>query len=189
MPVGYNARKAAQVIAYLAKKSANKRLHVVKAIKLVYLADRESIARYGFPILDETRVSMRHGPVNSATYSHINGEYDLEDCGWSEFLRDRSGHQVSVRPNIRTDDLDELSDADVDCLDEIWRRFGYMNEWDLRDWTHKRKNVPEWENPGGTSIAIPLERLMSILGLENADEQAMIIEDFRRIDEVFKSLG
>jgi uncharacterized phage-associated protein len=189
MPTGYNARKAAQVIAYFASKSPNHRLHVVKAAKLVYLADRESIARTGFPILDEGRVSMRHGPVNSTTYSHINGEYDLDDCGWSEFLRDRSNHQVSVKRKAAAEsDWDELSDAEIECLDGVWERFGTMDEWSLARWTHKRTNVPEWEDPGNSSYPIPLERIMSVLGLENADEQAEIAEAHRKIDGLFASL-
>jgi len=75
----YNARKAAQVIAYLAMKAGHARLPVLKAVKLVYLADRESLSRFGFPLLEEPQVSMPHGPVNSTTYSHINGEEDLEN--------------------------------------------------------------------------------------------------------------
>lgn len=188
MPAGYNARKAAQVIAYLAAKSPNWRLHVVKAVKLVYLADRENISRTGFPILDEGRVSMPHGPVNSTTYSHLNGEFDLEDCGWSEFLRNRSDHQVSVKKSALESDWDELSDAEIDCLDEVWKRFGSMTEWELRDWTHKRQNVPEWEDPLGSSTTIPLERLMTVLKIDNPDEQAQLVEDCRRINSLFNSL-
>lgn len=186
---GFNARKAAQVIAYLASKSHEKRLHVVKAIKLVYLADRESIAKFGFPILDEDRVSMPHGPVNSTTYSHACGEYDLAASGWSDFLRDRSNHQISVKHGLTTEDFDELSDADLACLDRVWRRFGSMGPWELRDWTHKRTNIPEWEDPHGSSRSIPLVRIMSILGIESPDEQAEIAEEQRRIDSLFRSLA
>ena len=188
MPNGYNARKAAQVIAFFAMKSGNKRLHVVKAIKLVYLGDRDSIANYGFPILDEPRVSMKHGPVNSTTYAHVNGEHDLERAGWSEFIRDRSQHQLSVVPHVTEDDLDELSDADIECLERVWERFGHMNEWQLRDWTHDRRNVPEWENPGSSSKIIPLERIMSVLGLEDPDQQAAIVAEQQQISDIFASL-
>lgn len=186
---GFNARKAAQVIAYLAIKSPNKRLHIVKAIKLVYLADRESITRYGFPIIEDDRVSMKHGPVNSTTYSHACGEYDLQVSGWADYLRDRSNHEVSVKPGIKPDDCDELSDSDIECLEVVWQNFGQMGPWELRDWTHKRSNLPEWENPGESSKLIPLARIMSVLKLENPDEQAELVEDQRRIGEVFASLA
>ena len=77
MVSGFNARKAAQVVAYLANKAPNGRLNILKAIKLVYLADRESLRQSGFPILDDDRFSMPHGPVNSTTLRLANGE--LED--------------------------------------------------------------------------------------------------------------
>ena len=63
----YEPKKAAQLIAYLILKSGQDRLYVLKTIKLVYLVDRESIKRFGFPVLDEKRCSMPHGPVNSMT--------------------------------------------------------------------------------------------------------------------------
>lgn len=96
----YNPVKAAQVIAYLALKTPGKSLDILKSVKLVYLADRESIARYGAPILNERRESMPHGPVNSQTYSHMNGEHDLDACGWSTFLEDRANHQIAAKDGI-----------------------------------------------------------------------------------------
>ena len=94
MVSGFNARKAAQVVAYLANKAPNGRLNILKAIKLVYLADRESLRQSGFPILDDDRFSMPHGPVNSTTLRLANGE--LEDASWSEIIADRSNHELSV---------------------------------------------------------------------------------------------
>jgi len=41
--MGYNARKAAETIAYFIIKSETHQIKVLKAIKLVYLADRESL--------------------------------------------------------------------------------------------------------------------------------------------------
>lgn len=184
----FNAKKAAQVIAYLALKDQTRSLPVIKAIKLVYLSDRDSIQNWGAPILNEQHVSMPHGPVNSETYSHVNGEHDLGACGWSDYLDDRANHQIAARPGITTEDLDELSDADIECLDRTWSRFGHMGKWEIRDWTHDRKNVPEWEDPNGSSRPIPLERIMTAVGIEDADEAVALIRDYREIDRVFAAL-
>lgn len=180
----FNARKSAQVIAFLISKSGGTSLNVVKAIKLVYLGDRCSVAKFGFPILDEARVSMPRGPVNSSTYRHLNGEVDLDACGWSDFLEDRAEHQIGAKKNFSVEDLDELSEADIQCLEQVWEKFGEMNEWALVEYTHNRKNIPEWEDPHGSSNPIPLERMMTMLGIENADEQAALVEEYRRIDSV-----
>lgn len=184
----YNARKAAQVIAYLAMKSGHNALNVLKAVKLVYLADRESVAKRGWPILDEGRVSMPHGPVNSETYSHINGEHDLTLCGWADYLEDKENHTIGVVPGVDVENLDELSDADTVCLDAVWDRFGGMTQWELRDWTHDSKNIPEWEDPNGSSAPIPIERIMHMVGLENAEEHAELLKDHERIEHIFTSL-
>lgn len=184
----FNARKAAQIIAFFITKSAGNSIDVLKAVKLVYLADRQSIADFGFPITDDSHVSMPHGPVNSATYSHVNGEYDLEACGWSDFLEGRANYKIGAKRKFTIDDLDELSDADVRALNKVWAKFGHMNKWQLRDWTHSRKNVPEWEDPGGSSLPIPLERILTLLQIENSDEHADLVEEHRYLDKVFASL-
>lgn len=184
----FNARKAAQVIAFFISKSGGTSLNVVKAIKLVYLGDRCSVQKFGFPILDESRVSMPLGPVNSSTYRHVNGEADLEACGWSDFLEDRAQHQIGAKKNFSIEDLDELSEADIQCLEQVWAEFGGMHQWELVQYTHNRKNIPEWEDPKGSSNPIPLERMMTLLGIENADEQAALVEEHRHIDSVLQSL-
>jgi len=188
--VSYDPRKAAQTIAYFTVKNGRNPLNILKAIKLVYLADRESVNRHGFPIQDELHYSMPLGPVNSTTYRHINGEMPPEDAvGWAEFLTDRNNHRVGlVDQNIDPNDLDELSEADVDVLDAIWDQFGKSDRWQLVDWTHDPRNVPEWRDPNGSSHPIPLRRMMDALGIENSADQAQAVQDSRCASEFLKEL-
>ncbi|OJU02759.1 MAG: hypothetical protein BGN83_16045 [Rhizobium sp. 63-7] len=186
--MSYEPRKAAQLIASLILKTGGQSLNVLKAVKLVYLVDRESIKRFGFPILDEYRVSMPRGPVNSLTYSHINGEFDLDACGWSEFLEDRAGHLIALsNSNVTPDDLDELSDADLECVNAVWEEFGGMNQWQLVEWTHDPKNVPEWEDPNGGSVVIPLQRILHSVGVDDADQFAEASKTMKAIDLAFEA--
>lgn len=187
--MSYDPRKAAQTIAYFSMKNGSNPLHIVKAVKLVYLADRKSISQSGFPIQDETRVSMKHGPVNSTTYSFINGEYDPTNCGWADYLSDRANHRVGLaNSELSVDDLDELSDAEIQVLDDVWEKFGQMSEWNLRDWTHDPDNLPEWEDPGNSSFEIPLERMMHSLAIEEANAQADIVKSLGYARQLVKSL-
>lgn len=187
--VAYNVKKAAQTIAYLALKNGGKPLPVLKAVKLVYLADRESIALHGFPIQDEGRVSMEHGPVNSKTYSYIKGEVESGAAEWADYLRDREDHMIALaRTDLDPAELDELSDADIAALDSVWERFGQWDRWALVKWTHDPKNLPEWEDPGKSSDPIPLERIMQFARVPNAVDQAALVRDFDRIDTLFRSL-
>lgn len=186
--MSYEPRKAAQLVAYLILKAGGHSLNVLKAVKLVYLVDRESIRRFGFPVLDEKRCSMPHGPVNSLTYSYIAGDYDPDECGWSDYLRDRANHNIALaQQDIHVDDLDELSDADIACADATWQQFGHMTPWQLRDWTHDPRNVPEWEDPNGGSTVIPLQRILHAVGVQNAEDFADTAASFKLIDEAFEA--
>ena len=160
-------------------------------MKLVYLSDRENIARYGFPILDERRVCMKHGPVNSYTYDHIKGEVPPEyDGGWGEFVSDRAGHAVGLANEATTtDDLDELSDAEIETLEAVWAQFGHMTQWQLVDHTHDTANVPEWIDPKSHgSKTITLESMLSAIGIPSHKEHTAELESANSAHEFLKGL-
>jgi uncharacterized phage-associated protein len=184
--LGYNVRKAAQVVAYLANKAPHARLNILKAIKLIYLADRESMRQSGFPILDETHVSMPQGPVNSTTLRFANGE--LEHLDWSKLIADRANHDLSATAEGQACDWDELSEAELQVLDKVWQDFGHMSQFALRDWTHDAANLPEWEDPNGSSTPIPLRRILQSLAVENAEAHSQAIEDQRQINQLLARL-
>lgn len=180
---GFNARKAAQVVAYFAKAQGGS-INVLKLVKLVYLADRAFLAKYDATITNDRFVSMDHGPVNSATLDHIDG-CQVDDA-WEAIVTDRAGHQVGLtNPEISFDDLDELSEAEVEVLEETWGKFGGMTKYQVRDYTHK--NCPEWEHPHGSSNPIPFERVLKFLGKENSPLLATRIESERALDALFAS--
>jgi uncharacterized phage-associated protein len=165
-------------------------LNILKAVKLLYLADRESVSRHGFPIQDEPHYSLPNGPVNSHTYEFMKGEVhpDLA-AAWNDYLTDRSNHEIGLRdPDIDPDDLDELSEADLSVLDAVWDRFGHMDQWELVEWTHDVHNVPEWEDPKGSSALIPLRRMMDALGVQNAADQEQIVQESRRASAFLKAI-
>ena len=183
----YNSAKAAQIIAYFALKTPSRAINMLKAIKLVYISDREALRRYALPMLDEPRASMPHGPVNSWTYDNAKGE--VEDERWSAVLDDRADHMIGVKPGITANDLDELSEAEISTLDDIWRDFGGMTQWQLVDWTHNSQNIPEWEDPHGSSNPIPLERLVRAVGIENAAEHAQFLRDQASVGQILSKLA
>jgi Protein of unknown function (DUF4065) len=60
------------------------------AVKLVYLLDRESIARRGVPVVGSVYLSMRSGPVVSELLDLINSGKLLHcDTNWSQFISAR----------------------------------------------------------------------------------------------------
>lgn len=182
----YNPAKAAQIIAYLALKTDERALNMLKAIKMVYIADREMLKLYGIPMLEELRVSMRHGPVNSQTYDNAKGE--IESPEWSAILEDRANHLIGVRPGLDAVDMDELSDAEVELLDALWTKFANDDQWSLVKWTHNSANVPEWEDPGQSSNPIPLERVLLAVGIPDSAEHAAFLQDQANVRKVLSRL-
>lgn len=177
---GYNVRKAAQVTAFFVQKDGGS-INVLKIAKLLYLADREFMSRYDFPILFDYFVSMPHGPVTSMTLSYING-LDEGLCDWTDFIGSREGNSIELaKPALSIDELDELSDAEIHVLDTVWDQFGHMTPFQLRDWTHD--NCLEWENPHGSSTPIPYERVLKFLRKEHSAEIADNIEAQRSLDK------
>ena len=177
----FNARKVAQVVAFFARQQGGS-INVLKLTKLVYLADRRNMQKFDFPITGDNLVSMDHGPVNSITYSCIGGmESDRGD--WETFVTDRTGYEVGLAGEFTDLQLDELSDAELETLHEVWSEFGSMGKYALRDWTHK--NCPEWEDPKGSSASIPFSRVFKYLGKEDAEYLEQTIRTDRKLRQIF----
>ena len=87
----------------------------LKLMKLLYLADRESMRLYGEPISQDRMVSMPHGPVLSQTYDLMSGCSPSSEDGWESWIADIQDHQVKLRREVNTDDLLYLSDADIEA--------------------------------------------------------------------------
>jgi uncharacterized phage-associated protein len=160
----FNEKKAAQAAAYFLFR-AGAQLTVLKLTKLLYLAERSSFERYGAPMIGDRLVSMPHGPVLSITYNHMSGELESVVGGWDSWIADRAEHNLDLRDRAALkspeDDLQELSDADLAVLADVWQHFGHMTASGLRNWTHK--NCPEWKDPEGSMIPMTPQDLFAAL--------------------------
>ena len=167
----FDARKAAQVAAFFLIKARDRGANVtiLKLMKLMYLAERESYKRYAEPMIGDALVSMPHGPVLSSTLNLINSAPEERQGGehWDEMISERDGRDLSLRgdaPIQQTKDLLDLSESDVEILGEIWDQFGKISAVKLRNYTHDAANCPEGEDPNGSSIPISLETLLRSMG-------------------------
>ncbi|PUE24616.1 hypothetical protein B9Z39_12855 [Limnohabitans sp. JirII-29] len=182
----FDERRAAQAAAFLLHKAGGG-LPLIKLVKLMYLAERLSLQRYGEPLTGDQLVSMQHGPVLSQTYSCINGATQSLEGGWETWVADRAGHNVGLRdPSmIRSPELDllSLSDSDLEVLSETWTEFGHWNRWDLVQYTHE--HCPEWKDPDGSMIPISHLTLFNKLGY--TPEQALALSSRLATQEQLKA--
>jgi hypothetical protein len=67
-----------------------------------------------------------------------------------------------------------LSRAEENTIGEIVDKYGKMDKWDLvNNVAHK---LPEWEDPQGSSIPLPLRKIMEALGKDKKEIDAVLAE-------------
>lgn len=183
----FNERKVAQMAAFLLAKAGGRMPHL-KLMKLLYLAEREALSRFGMPLAGDRIVAMPHGPVLSMTLNLMDGDIESSEGGWDSWISDKENYELSVVGDTSREALDELSAADLEILEGVWQHFGHMGKYQIRDYTHD--HCPEWEDPSGSSFPIPYEKVFEALGRtkDQAAELAARIEAERSVDRLFAAL-
>lgn len=176
----FNERKATQVAAFFLFKASQRgaNITILKLMKLMYLAERNSYQQFGEPIIGDALVSMPNGPVLSKTLDLINfGAQENLEGGWDSLIAEKNGRDMALKADslIRTeDDLRELSESDIETLQSVWSEFGNKSAFWLRDYTHNPANCPEWEDPDGSSVPIKLEKLFEVFGFSEDESNSLI---------------
>lgn len=183
--MNYSEKKAAQIAAYFIYREGGQ-IEILKLMKLMYLAERESISEYGEPMTGDRLVSMPHGPVLSCTLDHVNNFIESGDGGWNYWIKDRENHILALKIEENLPDiLLELSEADIAILDDTFKEFGGMSSFELRDYTHDK--CIEWEDPDYSSSPIPYSRVLKCVGYspEATAEITQKINEQQRLDNIF----
>ena len=82
-----------------------------KTYKILYFADQKHLLKYGRPILGDTYVKMKYGPVPS----FIKNVVDENIEGLEEIVA--KYHSYFIKP-LAQPNLDFLSESDIECLKE-----------------------------------------------------------------------
>jgi uncharacterized phage-associated protein len=173
--VGFRAEKAAQFSALLIQRSDGQ-IDKLKLIKMLYLAERESVMERGRPIFYDEYYSLEHGPICSNSLNALNGHAD--DDVWSEYIvvADKKNILASKRKN--REEMNQISKSDFSILESVWNKFGWMTTSQVRNWTHK--NCGEYVEVGpGSRLPITYESLYKELGYQEAAQMAAHIAEYR----------
>jgi uncharacterized phage-associated protein len=164
----FDEKKATQVAArFLA--SANRRFPYMSLLKLMYIADREALRRWGTPVTNDRYVSMRLGPV-------LSGVYDLlvvpreSPTYWHRHISSPENYEVSL---VKDPGDDRLSPAEEELLEEIFATYGHHSQWQLSDITHE---FQEWVDPDGTSTPIDVKDILSAVGVDDREAETIAKE-------------
>ncbi len=133
----FDPSKATEALLYLVHRLP---VHnVYRVCKLLYLADKVSLEKYGRFLFGETHVAMEGGGTPSNVYALLTK------------LRVTPTNDLSVDGNtvnaFRDANLDYLSESDIECLDLIISK--YANNWrGMMDDSHGIAWKKVWDNRG-----------------------------------------
>jgi uncharacterized phage-associated protein len=156
---------------------AGGRMGKLRLMKLLYLADRESLDRNDRPISGDRYYSLPHGPILSRTLDIING---TEAAPAWETCLDLQGSKVLLVHEIEPD---ALSRIEIDILRAVHERFKGHSDAALRSHTHR---LPEYQDPECSRIPIGVPRILCALRksedeVEDVRQAAEVEAEFRRV--------
>jgi uncharacterized phage-associated protein len=178
MVISFDTLKVVQAAAILLKEDRG-RMTRLRLLKLLYIADRESIAETLRPITGDDAVAMDHGPVLSKTYRLIKREAGPDNAIWDQYIA-----QEGARDHVLIGDPGDgrLSDHDITKLQAVSALRRGMTDYQIADETHK---YPEWiknQPPEGSKQDISLHDLLDALGMAENEERLI---DEERADAAF----
>ena len=120
----------------------------IHLFKVMYFAQQNQLKEYGLPIIYDTFVARKHGPVPTLTYKVLRGVEGKAEISSPE-LKDfadslkvelsHDGHQLILASKQAVCDMDELSVADVKMLDKWIDKCKGVDFFDLSDKSHEDK--------------------------------------------------
>jgi len=136
----FDHKKATQVLNLFAIKEGGA-INKMKVLKLVYLADRYHLRKYGRPITNDVYFALDNGPVASGVRDIVEASEfisDMEREYAARYLMKKGRYDVKSKAHP---DENVFSDSDIEAINFAWEKFGSLDQWGLRDLTHK---YPEW---------------------------------------------
>ena len=137
----FDYKKTTQALNYFAQKEGGQ-INRMKAIKLVFFADRYHLRKFGRPITNDEYYAMKHGPVGSGVKDIASFVTDNPDeLEYSRTYIDRVG-EYEYR-SITELDRSVFSRSDLEALEFAYNTFGSFHHYRLaNDITHE---YPEWK--------------------------------------------
>ncbi len=169
--------KIQAVVLYILKKLPEG-VDYIHLFKTMYFAQQEHLAVYGRPIMEDTFVARKHGPVPTLTYKvmhcvegkQISITKDLDDFIASLSIAVRDGHQIVAAKGSAMPDMDEFSVSDLKILDKWIARCKDVESFDLADLSHDKAwlKAKKQAERTGEDTKIPMVDIAQAAGATDA---------------------
>ena len=133
-------KKATQALNFLARKKDGT-INKMKAIKLIFLADRLHLRKYGRPVIGDMYWAMKLGPVGSKTKRAAELDLPVDVLSYTKKYIKPVDEKKQSFTSIKETDLDVFSKTDLECLETVYDTFSDKDQFELAELTHK---YPEW---------------------------------------------
>jgi uncharacterized phage-associated protein len=157
----FDIEKAIAAIGYLVERTGETMYPVMK---MMYLADKLHLQRYGRFITGDQYCAMHQGPVPSGAYNmlkHVRGEKQssTEFSRASKCFIYHADHRIELRGPI--DYEAELSGGEIACLQAIVEAYTKLGKWAVRDMSHDQAWNQAWSSKGffRRSVKIDAEKI------------------------------
>ena len=137
---GFNYKKSIQALNIIAQANGGC-VNKMKAIKLIWLADRLHLRQYGRMITEDNYFALPLGPVPSATRDVLEDNPFLNDLELNygrDFIVSNDKYHYS---SVKTPDLMVFSQTDIDVLNLIISKYNHLDHYQLSELSH---SFPEW---------------------------------------------
>ena len=166
--------------------------------KVMYFAQQDQLKEYGLPIMYDTFVARKHGPVPALTYKvlrGIGGKADLSSPELKDFADSlniaisQDGHQLVLASKNAECDMDELSVADVKMLDKWIEKCKDVESFDLSDKSHEDrawKRAKRQADKTGEDSKITMYDMAAAAGASK--DMLCVIRDRQSVQKAFNFL-
>ena len=170
-----------QAVAFLIQQAGKDHDAYLKLLKLLYLAERESLLETGHPFTGDKTYAMEHGPALSVTCNLMNGS--TRDELWDKYITGTGDRELKV---VCAPGIGRLCEYECEKLKELSRRFADKDRWQTVDEVHK---LPEWirNDPGDSSKQILVKHILEAGGKRKMLKQ--IMRDAKEEDRFREALG
>lgn len=178
-PRMFNETKATQAAARLLKKTGGAMNYMV-LIKMLYLADRAALLKWGRPITGDEYFTMKLGPVLSQVHDLITEmQPPEEEHPWTKSIS-KDKWDVSLQADAGDS---ELSEAEERLLDAIFERFkNYLNDpFGLPKWIHA--NLQEVKTVETGRIPLEIREILQA-GERPEEEIEKVIDELAMLDKL-----
>lgn len=172
-PFHFRYGKAAQAVASLLRREPHKRMNYYRLLKLLYIADRQSVIETGRPIIGGRLIAMKRGPLHSATLDLMQGK-DTAAVEWAKYFR-TDHYEVEMVADPGNGDL---SKREIGLLNRVRDEHEREDEWQVGEFTHHFSEFLQHQPTGDRSVnTIPFSDLLAAVG--RSQDAAAIEQDAR----------